>query len=149
MSQNRVATGSSSSINKSIPFSFHFLNRVLRGVFPMGAGGAMAPPDFGRSVNPISTTGGRLCPPNSTGTPGFSDLSTALRTTRFFANVFWGGGRRVGRSEEGENHVGNLSFDRLKYMAFFSQKRLCRRSSMLLLQCSRHTVVESFFKNPN
>ena len=40
----------------------------------------MAPPDFGRSVNPISTKGGRLCPPNNTGTPGFSDLPTALLT---------------------------------------------------------------------
>ena len=28
------------------------------------AGGAMAPPDFGRSVNPISTRGDRLCPSN-------------------------------------------------------------------------------------
>ena len=35
-----------------------------RGVVPGGAGGAMAPPDFGRSVNPISTRGDRLCPPN-------------------------------------------------------------------------------------
>ena len=26
-------------------------------------------PDFGRSVNPISTTKGRLCPANNTGTP--------------------------------------------------------------------------------
>ena len=40
----------------------------------------MAPPDFARSVNPISTKGGRLCPPNNTGTPGFSDLPTALLT---------------------------------------------------------------------
>ena len=32
-----------------------------RGVVP---GGAMAPPDFGRSVNPISTRGDRLCPSN-------------------------------------------------------------------------------------
>ena len=47
-------------------------------VVPGGAGGAMAPPDFGRSVNPISTKGVRLCPPNNTGTPGFSDLLTAL-----------------------------------------------------------------------
>ena len=30
------------------------------------------------SVNPISTKGGRLCPPNNTGTPGFSDLPMAL-----------------------------------------------------------------------
>ena len=28
-----------------------------RGVVPGGAGGAMAPPDFGRTVNPISTRG--------------------------------------------------------------------------------------------
>ena len=51
---------------------------VHRPVVPGGAGGAMAPPNFGRSVNPISTKGGRLCPPNNTGTPGFSDLPTAL-----------------------------------------------------------------------
>ena len=36
----------------------------VRGVVPGGAGGAMAPSDFGRSVNPISTKGDRLCPPN-------------------------------------------------------------------------------------
>ena len=35
-----------------------------RGVVPGGAGGAMVPPEFGRSVNPISTRGDRLCPPN-------------------------------------------------------------------------------------
>ena len=49
-----------------------------RPVVPGGAGGAMAPPDFGRPVNPISAKGGRLFPPNNTGTPGFSDLPTAL-----------------------------------------------------------------------
>ena len=37
-----------------------------------------APPDWGRSVNPISTRGDRLCPPNNTGTPEFSDLPMAL-----------------------------------------------------------------------
>ena len=37
----------------------------LSGVFvPGGARGAMAPPYFGRSVNPISTAWDRLCPPN-------------------------------------------------------------------------------------
>ena len=35
-----------------------------RGVVPVGAGGAMAHPDFGRSVNPISTRGNRLCQTN-------------------------------------------------------------------------------------
>ena len=44
---------------------------------PGGARGTMVPLDFGRSVNPISK-GGRLCPPNNTGTPRFSDLPTAL-----------------------------------------------------------------------
>ena len=45
-----------------------------RPLFP----GGMAPPHFGRSVNPISIEGGRLFPPNNTGTPGFSDFPTAL-----------------------------------------------------------------------
>ena len=36
-------------------------------------------PDFGISVNPIPIGGGgRLCPPNNTGPPGFSDLPPAL-----------------------------------------------------------------------
>ena len=58
-----------------------FLNphwHELRPVVPGGAGSAMAPQDFGRSVHPISTKGGRLCPPNIAGTPGFPDLPTAL-----------------------------------------------------------------------
>ena len=44
-----------------------------------GAGGAMAPPDFGRSFKPISTRGTDYVHlKNTTGTPGFSDLPTAL-----------------------------------------------------------------------
>ena len=35
-----------------------------RPVVPGCAGCAMAHPDFGRSVNPISTRGDKLCPPN-------------------------------------------------------------------------------------
>ena len=46
-----------------------------RGVVPRGA---MKPPDFGRSVNPISTKGGRLCPPYNTGISSISVLPTAL-----------------------------------------------------------------------
>ena len=34
----------------------------FRGVARGGAEGARAPPEFGRSVNPIQTRGGRLCP---------------------------------------------------------------------------------------
>ena len=51
-----------------------------RGVVPGGAGGAMEPPDFGRSVNPISTRGTDNAHLITTGTPGFSDLPTALRS---------------------------------------------------------------------
>ena len=57
---------------------YDFEGRKVRGVVPWGTGGAMAPTDFGRSVNPISTKGGRLCPPNNTGTPGLTDLLTDL-----------------------------------------------------------------------
>ena len=35
-----------------------------RPVVPGCAGCAMVHPDFGRSVNPISTRGYKLCPPN-------------------------------------------------------------------------------------
>ena len=35
------------------------------GIRPGGGGGAMAPPDFGISVKPILTKGGRLSPPNN------------------------------------------------------------------------------------
>ena len=35
-----------------------------RGVVPGVAGGAMATPDFGKSVNPIITRRERLCPTN-------------------------------------------------------------------------------------
>ncbi len=41
-----------------------------------------ATPRFGTSVNLISTRGGRLCPLITTGTPGFSDLPTALKKKR-------------------------------------------------------------------
>ena len=55
-----------------------------RGVVPGGAGGAMAPPDFGRSVNPISTRGRDYAHLITTGTPGFSDLPTALNCMHAF-----------------------------------------------------------------
>ena len=39
-------------------YSWEMYPQVPRGVVPWGAGGAMAPPDFGRPVNPILTRGG-------------------------------------------------------------------------------------------
>ena len=43
-----------------------------------GAGRAYAFPDFGRSVNPIPTMGGRLCPPFTCGTPNVFHLPASL-----------------------------------------------------------------------
>ena len=42
------------------------------------AGGAAAPPDFGGSVNPISTRGDTLSPPSTTCPPGFLTLVACL-----------------------------------------------------------------------
>ena len=49
-----------------------------RAVVPGCAGCAMAHPDFGRSVNPISTRGTDYAHLITSGTPGFSDLPTSL-----------------------------------------------------------------------
>ena len=65
---------------------------------------AMAHPDFGRSVNPISTGGDRLCPPNyywhprifrpSDGPVMYILISICISTMYFFlftsGNLFWG-----------------------------------------------------------
>ena len=56
---------------------FHFEN-LYRPVVPGCAGCAMAHPDFGRSLNSISSRGTDYNQLNTTGTPGFSDLPTAL-----------------------------------------------------------------------
>ena len=67
-------------------FAVAVLNRIgshrhstalYRGVVIGGAGGAMAPPDFGRSVNPISTRGGQIMPVQTILAP--PDLQTFLR----------------------------------------------------------------------
>ena len=50
-------------------------------VVPGGARGTMAPPDFGRSVNLISTRGTNYAHLITAGTPGFSDLPTVLHST--------------------------------------------------------------------
>ena len=53
-------------------------DQAYKGVVPGGAGGAMAPPDFGSSVNPISNRGTDYAHLITTGTPVFSELTTAL-----------------------------------------------------------------------
>ena len=48
--------------------TLHTLTKYILGLayklVLVGAGGAMAPPDFGRSLNPTLTRGGRLWPSN-------------------------------------------------------------------------------------
>mgnify|MGYP007048352179 CR=1 FL=1 len=39
-------------------------DNLIRAVVSGGAGGALATPEFGSSVNPIPTRGDRLCPPH-------------------------------------------------------------------------------------
>ena len=46
---------------------------------PGGPGGPLAPPIFGRSVNPIPTGEGRLSPPITTGTPNVFHLPASLK----------------------------------------------------------------------
>ena len=69
----------------------------FNGVVPRGAGGAMALPDFGRSVNPISTRGDRLWPPNyywhprifrTSDSPVSSDSTTILSGSRQTVKIF-------------------------------------------------------------
>ena len=50
-----------------------------RGVARGGAEGALAPPEFGRSVNPIQTRGADYTPYTTASPPGFKNLSTPLK----------------------------------------------------------------------
>ena len=62
-------------------------NCIGRNVIPRVA---MVPPDFVRSVNPISTREGRCCPHITIGTPGFSELLTALNNLNAFLQAMNG-----------------------------------------------------------
>ena len=57
----------------------------FRDVVPEGAGGVMAPPDFGKSVNPISTRGTDYSHHITICHTGFSDLPTALSWTEVWS----------------------------------------------------------------
>ena len=48
-----------------------------------GAGGAAAPPDFGRSVNPISTGGADYVHHSTTCPPGFLTLAASLEISKY------------------------------------------------------------------
>ena len=51
---------------------------IHRAVASGGAGGALAPPVFGQTVNPISTRGADYTHHSTTSPSGISDLATGL-----------------------------------------------------------------------
>ena len=55
----------------------------FRGVVPGGAGGAMAPPDFGRSVNTISTRGAEYAHQIILAPPDFQTFLRPFHTPYF------------------------------------------------------------------
>ena len=58
-----------------VPINGYTRLSTIRGVVRGSAGCAMAHPDFGRSVNPISTRGDRLCTPNYYWHQNYCELS--------------------------------------------------------------------------
>ena len=75
MAQHEFNSFNLTSISKAFPnhidvciAEFMVICRLIRthcrAVVSGGARGALAPPEFGSSVNPIPTRGGRLCPPD-------------------------------------------------------------------------------------
>ena len=61
-----------------------------RGVARGGAEGARAPPEFGRSVNPIQTRGADYAPHTTASPPGFKNISTSLCTLYLYALAKYG-----------------------------------------------------------
>ena len=55
----------------------HSISTLMQGCRPRGCRGCQ----FWQISLPYLNQGGRLCPPNNTGTPGFSDLPTSLNYT--------------------------------------------------------------------
>ena len=65
-------------VRYSIRFCINgLLHATCRPVASMGAGGARAPPVFGRSVNPISTREAHYAHHITKFHPGFSDLASS------------------------------------------------------------------------
>ena len=58
--------------------SLYVLHIIVHACRKRGGWGALAPPVFGRTVNPISTRGADYAHYSTTSLPGFSDLATAL-----------------------------------------------------------------------
>jgi len=59
-------------------FLFSFYLIVGSGAGTRGPGGPLAPPIFGRSVNPIQTGGGQIMPTTTTGPPKVFHLPASL-----------------------------------------------------------------------
>ena len=60
----------------------------MQGRRKVEAWGALAPPMFGRTVNPISTRGADYARHSTTSPPKFSDLATALNSTHYLKGLY-------------------------------------------------------------
>ena len=93
--------------------AFKYEQTILyRAVVSGGAGGALAPPEFGSSVNPIPTREAHYAHPITASTPRFQNLSTALRlrsSGKFLIRM-----KHMGQTyyivSFGEHHTYNLSY---------------------------------------
>ena len=59
----------------------HLKTNIYQARRKWGAGGALTPPVFGQTVNPISTRGADYTHHSTTSPPGFSEFATALKPT--------------------------------------------------------------------
>ena len=66
----------------------HVLLQFFQGRRKVGAWGALAPPMFGQTVNPISTRGADYARQSTTSPPKVSDLATALWWV-WIQDTFW------------------------------------------------------------
>ena len=69
-------------------FDYHhsFVDHHFSDAGTGGPGGPLAPPIFGRSVNPIPTGEGRLSPPITPGTPNVFHLPASLHLNQSFGD---------------------------------------------------------------
>ena len=110
-----------------------------------GGRGVRAPPLFGRSVNPISTRGGKSSPPNSTCHSRFSDLATGLavlHSTYVLVRVSKGGKKNY-YYEWGEKHLslGTHKLGACKTMSNNNSKKiLCLPKRITCLSLLSRTI---------
>ena len=75
----------------------------IRAVVSRDAGGALAPPEFGSSINPIPARGADYAHHITGSTPGFGNLTTALHIMAIPVVEFSNGGFKIRKSFASES----------------------------------------------